>query len=50
MLIGGEITNKKCREFLGVQSHQLVSRLLKEMNLIIEGKGNRTTYKMGFQE
>ncbi|MGB5945440.1 nuclease-related domain-containing protein [Paenisporosarcina sp.] len=50
MLIGGEITNKKCREFLGVQSHQLVSRLLKEMNLIIEGKGNRTTYKMGFRE
>ena len=50
MLVGGQITNKECREFLGVQSHQLVSRLLKEMNLIIEGKGNRTTYKMGFRE
>ncbi|WP_233260414.1 hypothetical protein [Paenisporosarcina sp. OV554] len=50
MLIGGEITNKKCREFLDVQSYQLVYRVLKEMNLRVEGTGKKTKYKMVFRE
>jgi hypothetical protein len=50
MLIGGEITNKKCREFLSVQSYQLVCRVLKEMNLRVEGTGKKTKYKMLFPE
>ena len=50
MLIGGEITNKECREFLGVQSRQLVTRMLKEMNLLVVGTGKKTKYLMEMKE
>ena len=50
MLIGGEITNKECREFLGVQSRQLVTRMLKEMNLIVVGTGKKTKYLLEMRE
>lgn len=50
MLIGGVITNKECREFMSIQSPQLVTRMLKEINLTVEGRGRSTTYKMGFRE
>ena len=50
MLVEGEISNKKCREFLGVQSRQLVTRMLKEMNIIVEGTGKKTKYKMEMRE
>jgi len=50
MLIGGQITNKECREFLGVQSRQLVTRMLKEMNLIVVGTGKKTNYLMEMRE
>lgn len=50
MLVGGEISNKNCREFLGIQSRQLVTRMLKEMNIIVEGTGKKTKYKMEMRE
>lgn len=46
MLVGGEMTNKKCREFLNIESPQLAARLLSDMNLIVEGKGKSTKYRM----
>lgn len=49
MLVGGELTNKKCRDFLQIESHQLASRLLGSMNLKIEGYGKSTRYKMEFK-
>ncbi|HLG27046.1 MAG TPA: nuclease-related domain-containing protein [Paenisporosarcina sp.] len=50
MLIGGVITNKECREFMSIQSPQLVTRMLKEINLTVEGKGKKTIYKMKLRE
>ncbi len=50
MLVGGEISNKKFREFLGVPSRQLVTRMLKEMNIIVEETGKKTKYKMEMRE
>lgn len=50
MLVGGEITNKKCREFFGIQSPQLITRILKELNLTVEGTGKKTKYKMKLRE
>lgn len=44
MLVGGEMTNKKCRDFLNIKSHQLATRLLGEMNLRVDGKGRSTKY------
>ena len=48
MLVGGELTNKTCREFLKIESHQLASRMLGEMNLKINGHGKSTRYQMEF--
>ena len=50
MLVAGEITNKKCREFLCIQNPQLVTRILKDLNLTVEGTGKKTKYKMKLQE
>ncbi|RYL95147.1 NERD domain-containing protein [Sporolactobacillus sp. THM7-4] len=44
LLHGPTMTNKQCREFLKIEDHRLVTRLLKNMNLTIEGSGKRGYY------
>ncbi|MFJ8065363.1 nuclease-related domain-containing protein [Psychrobacillus sp. NPDC096426] len=43
-LVSKNITNKECRRFLCIESHQLASRILNSMNLSRKGKSNNTTY------
>ncbi|GGA47285.1 hypothetical protein [Psychrobacillus lasiicapitis] len=43
-LVSHTITNKECRNFLGIESHQLASRILNSMNLSRKGKSKNTTH------
>ena len=46
VLIGVQMSNSDCREFLQVSQHQTVTRILQGMDLKIIGKGKATKYKM----
>jgi len=46
MLIGGNLTNQKCRDFLNMPSHQWASREMAKMEMEVDGKGRHTKYRM----
>lgn len=46
MLVGGEFTNKICRDFLNIQSNQFAWREMSRMGLVVNGIGKSTTYRM----
>ena len=48
LLFGGKMTNRDCREFLHVDI-DTASRLLKNMDLIVEGTFKNRTYRMNFE-
>ncbi|MDI2587000.1 nuclease-related domain-containing protein [Psychrobacillus sp. NEAU-3TGS] len=43
-LVSHKITNKECRNFLCIESHQLAGRILNSMNLSRKGKSKNTTH------
>lgn len=49
LLYGGKMTNRDCRKFLGVDSPDIAYRLLKDMDLKIEGAKRNRTYEMKFE-
>lgn len=50
-LVSKKITNKECRSFLCIESHQLASRILNSMNLTRKGKSQNTThYILGWEK
>ncbi|MFC4411505.1 nuclease-related domain-containing protein [Chungangia koreensis] len=46
MLFGGELTNRECRRFLGIDNAQLATRLLEGANLIPYGNNKGRKYGM----
>lgn len=46
MLFGGELTNRECRRFLGIENAQLATRLLESLNLQSYGKNKGRTYQI----
>lgn len=46
LLYGGKMTNRECRKFLGITSPDIVYRLLKDMDLEVEGAKRNRTYVM----
>lgn len=40
------MTNRECRKFLGIDSPDIVYRLLKDMDLEVEGAKRNRTYVM----
>ncbi|MCJ7841518.1 NERD domain-containing protein [Lederbergia sp. NSJ-179] len=48
-LIGEEITNAKCRQFLRIPSQSVTKALLCSLNLEVIGKGRATTHKLSIK-
>ncbi len=47
LLIGKEMNNKRCRDWLGLESDDIAYRLLKSLNCVSKGKTKGVTYDLG---
>lgn len=50
MLFGGELTNRECRRFLGIDNMQTATRILNDMNLKKVGRFKSQTYSLDLIE
>lgn len=48
LLFGGTMKNSDCREFLHIENKDTATRILRDMNLLVEGKYRNRTYRMDF--